>query len=362
MDYKVSVIIPAYNARDYLVASVGNLLDQTLSELEVIVVNDCSQDDGMDLLKEHYGDNERVVLIDQPRNMGPGAARNAGVKAARGEYIGFVDADDAVLPDAFLKMYEAARDNKADILHTTGVLMPISRENVPDLLKVDRDYWLQKTLDEYEPADRITVLSDDISDRFEKWKKHAYHWAVWNKLYRREFLLENDLCFGGMKLSEDELFCFGCLFLAKRYVLMPGDFYLYRIFGDSLCRGKYTATLLERAVNSALDIVPLVNSLMDRIDFFKGNTSARTEVIASMLNELETYFIRPVYQEIGEASYEPIKKIFDERFGEYADYVYYTFFRLHENYPELGDDMKKATDANYLADMLDKKKAQKENK
>ena len=128
MDYKVSVIIPMYNAEGFIEAVVDSLLAQTLKETEIIVVNDCSPDNSMAVCRRRYGDNDRVMLIDQPKNMGPGEARNTGIKAARGEYIAFADSDDNMLPNALEEMYKGAKQENADVLHCTGAIFPLVKD------------------------------------------------------------------------------------------------------------------------------------------------------------------------------------------------------------------------------------------
>ena len=81
MDYKVSVIVPMYKAVRFIKPAVEGLLAQTLKELEVIIVDDCSPDDSLEKCRELYGNHERVQILAQPRNMGPGEARNTGIKA-----------------------------------------------------------------------------------------------------------------------------------------------------------------------------------------------------------------------------------------------------------------------------------------
>ena len=336
MNYKVSVVIPMYKARDYIIENVDSLLAQTLPELEVVIVNDCTPDDSMEICRSHYSENERVQLIDQPKNMGPGAARNAGVKVARGEYIAFVDSDDAVLPDTYEKMYKVAKENDADVLHNTGFVMPLVMNAPTNLLNVPEDDRIELPTDRYDTAQEIKVVSDDMGERFANWKKEEYHWAVWNKLYRKEFLVENDLHFGDMKLAEDMVFCFGCLFHAKKYVLMPGFFYLYRMSEVSLCRGSDTLKLLERSLVSAIGSVPAMKNGMKGVAFFEEHPEYAQEAIDFVIRNLEMLYIIPCFQSAGAEKIEEdgrVKRIISEKFGESADYVYYAFMEQHKNYP-----------------------------
>lgn len=114
---QVSVIVPVYNAEKTLAACLGNLVHQTLADIEIIVVNDASTDGSLQILRacaEQFPD--KVVLIDLPENKGPGGARNAALDAATGEYIGFADADDLCDTHMYEKLYAAAKEQDADIV------------------------------------------------------------------------------------------------------------------------------------------------------------------------------------------------------------------------------------------------------
>lgn len=112
---EISVIIPVYNVQNYLSQCIESLLEQTQNNMELIFVNDASTDRSLDILKlyqERY--NEKIVVIDSKENLRQGGARNLGIKKARGKYIGFVDSDDAVLPEMFEKLYCAITTSDSD--------------------------------------------------------------------------------------------------------------------------------------------------------------------------------------------------------------------------------------------------------
>lgn len=114
---KVSIIVPVYNAKDTLIKCVGSLINQTLQDIEIILVNDCSTDNSfliMQLLEEQYP--EKILIINSDINRGAGGARNIGLNYASGEYIGFVDSDDEVAPRMFEKLYYKAKESDYDIV------------------------------------------------------------------------------------------------------------------------------------------------------------------------------------------------------------------------------------------------------
>lgn len=113
---KVSVIIPVYNTEKYLKKCLDSVCNQTLQDIEIICINDCSQDNCLEILKAYALSDTRVRIIDFKENRGAGAARNAGIEAAQGEYIGFVDSDDFIDLDFYEKLYNSGTKTKANVV------------------------------------------------------------------------------------------------------------------------------------------------------------------------------------------------------------------------------------------------------
>lgn len=112
---EVSVIVPVYNAEEYLPRCINSIQKQTLTDIEIILINDGSQDNSGRICDEYASRDDRIKVIHQ-KNAGVSAARNAGMRAAKGRYIGFVDADDWVNPDMYEAMLSSASQNNADIV------------------------------------------------------------------------------------------------------------------------------------------------------------------------------------------------------------------------------------------------------
>ena len=112
---KVSVVVPCYNVATYVGACLDSLVNQTLHDIEIICVDDKSTDDTANIIKKRAGADARIKLIELPQNAGVSVARNTGIDAATGEYIGFVDPDDYVDLDFYEKLYEVATRENADI-------------------------------------------------------------------------------------------------------------------------------------------------------------------------------------------------------------------------------------------------------
>jgi glycosyltransferase involved in cell wall biosynthesis len=116
--HKISVIVPVYKAEPYLRKCLDSLVKQTLREIEIICINDCSPDNSLPMLKEYAKKDDRIKIIDFKKNKGVQAARNAGMKIAKGEYTGFCDSDDYVDLDFYRRLYERAKETGADIAHS----------------------------------------------------------------------------------------------------------------------------------------------------------------------------------------------------------------------------------------------------
>ena len=116
MVVKVSVIIPVYNVEKYLAECLDSVINQTLKDIEIICVDDCSTDGSPTILEEYKNREPRITVITHERNRGLGAARNTGMEAASGQYVWFVDSDDWIAPQACQLLYDTAKTNDVDVL------------------------------------------------------------------------------------------------------------------------------------------------------------------------------------------------------------------------------------------------------
>lgn len=202
----VSVIIPVYNAQDYIRKCVGSVMAQTLRDIEIICVDDGSPDNSLEILKELQAQDDRIKVISQP-NGGAGAARNNGLRNATGEYLSFLDADDFFEPNMLEEAYNCAQEYRADFVVFNS-----------DQYHMDKDAfvevpWVLRTKDipPYMPFS-YRQLTDNVFKTFVGW--------AWDKLYRRSFVLEHDLWFQEQRTTNDMLFVFSALVVAKRIAIV----------------------------------------------------------------------------------------------------------------------------------------------
>ncbi len=116
MKPKVSIIIPVYNVERYLRECLDSVISQTMTEIEIICIEDCSTDHSWEILREYAQKEPRMVLLRNEKNCGQGYARNRGIDIAQGEYIQFVDSDDYIVSGAVEKLYRTATENGLDLI------------------------------------------------------------------------------------------------------------------------------------------------------------------------------------------------------------------------------------------------------
>ena len=201
-EIKVSVIIPVYNVEKYLRQNLQSVADQTLKEIEIICVDDGSTDSSFEIVQEFAAKDPRFVAVQQ-KNAGAGAARNNGLRRARGEYLSFLDSDDFFAPDMLETAYNKAQETKADF-----VVFNSDQYN-EDEKKFKQVSWVVRyaELPPYQPFGR-RAMTDNIFKVFVGW--------AWDKLFNRKWVLEHDLWFQEQRTSNDMLFVFSAVAIAKR--------------------------------------------------------------------------------------------------------------------------------------------------
>lgn len=225
-----SIIIPIYNASQYIANGYANVLVQTYTNWELIFINDGSLDSSAEILDDLASKDSRVRVIHQS-NAGPGIARNTGLKVAKGEWIYFYDADDEIAFGLLQRCVGVAEKHKSDIV-TWG------------FDAYDTQIMLH-TYSQFE--DCVMYTNNEIGQ----------HWAMlmrqsvigngfpWNKLYRRSMLIDNNIWFGEERVMEDELFNLRVLRVAKSMVVLSDVLYTYYCNNAGNSRGRFLANRFE---------------------------------------------------------------------------------------------------------------------
>ena len=212
VDPLVTIIIPVYNAEKYLEKCLNSVLNQTMSEIEVIVVNDGSKDSSEEMALKYSRIDPRLRVITQ-ENSGPSAARNRGLREAKGEYICFYDADDWVLPEAVAELYSVAERTNADIV-------------ISSYYRVVGNFIRHSPFVDKEQVIGVETEKRLLYQAFVESKSGII--PIWNKIYRKELLLRQGIAFDeGKKNAEDFLFNLMAFTKAKTITIIPNAFYYY---------------------------------------------------------------------------------------------------------------------------------------
>src|SRR5689334_9186190 len=113
---QVSIIVPVYNVERYLGECLDSILSQDFEDFEIVAVDDCSQDGSSEILRQYAERDARIKIIVMPQNRGLGAARNAGLAAATGRYVWFIDSDDSIRPGSLSAIMARAEETGAEVV------------------------------------------------------------------------------------------------------------------------------------------------------------------------------------------------------------------------------------------------------
>lgn len=211
----VSVVIPVYNAEKYLRECLDSVTGQTLKNIEIICVDDGSTDSSLSILREYEKRDSRLSVLTQ-KNQFAGVARNNGLNHAKGEYVAFLDSDDFFDADMLRSMYNRAKAYEADlcVCKFKHLWQNENRiENVPESCKASML-----------PKYKEVFSRKDIGHEIFQFTIGA----PWNKLYRREFVLEHHLQFQDTRTANDEAFVKTALALAERITSLDQYLVVYR--------------------------------------------------------------------------------------------------------------------------------------
>lgn len=240
----ISVVMPIYNAMKYLADCIDSVLAQKGVSLELILVNDGSTDNSLSICQSFAdnNDNVRVVSID---NSGPATAKNVGLSMATGEYVSFIDSDDALMPDMYKKMMESAHRHDADITCCS-------------YLQIDE----QGNLSHTEASNKEYVLTQEETVRRFLTKDKIYT-QNWTKIYRRKMLSDNNISYvDGLKTEEDTLFNIVAFSACKIVTIVDEPLYRYTYREQSLSR-DYFKTNFEMFGNNLLMKLEKVTEMVE---------------------------------------------------------------------------------------------------
>jgi glycosyltransferase involved in cell wall biosynthesis len=242
---KVSVIIPVYNTQNYLRQCLDSVVEQTLIDIEVIIVNDGSTDNSSNIINEYLGRDERFTCVSHGVNEGLPEARNSGVLIAQGKYVIHLDSDDYWLDEGALEaLYQTAEIDGCDVLKFNG-LHHINGSCVRPIF--NPEYI--------------------INGSFESEKEFWQYRSIFLYFFKKQFLDENNLEFiRGINLGEDAIFLSSALPCSKRISTLPRTFYAYRVDNLSLMRKPWTLENFIQEENAARIVSGNIKHVKDAFD------------------------------------------------------------------------------------------------
>ncbi|MDD6093721.1 MAG: glycosyltransferase [bacterium] len=286
----VSVIVPVYNAEKYLVKCLDSIINQTLKDIEIILVNDGSTDNSLKIIKDYKNKyKDKIVIIDK-KNEGQGVARNEGMKVASGEYLTFIDSDDYIDKNMLSDMVEVAHAKKADIVYTSSMFE-------------DTDYGV---------IDKRCVYTSEVIKNYILTQS-----GPCSKLIKRELIVKNNLYFPKLRAYEDIAVVPIWALYTENIVMLDKGYYYYLIHDGS--------TMKQISFNKKLyDIMDAMNNVYTEFLKKKKLDEYKSEIewlyICHLLHAASLRFFKfDNYRE----NIENINKIMNTKFPKWRNNKYY---------------------------------------
>ena len=213
MSVLVSAIIPVYNSEEFLEECIVSLINQTLKNIEIIVVNDGSSDKSLEILKKYEKIDSRLIIIDQ-KNNGPSAARNRGIEIASGEYLSFVDSDDWIDLRMYEEMYSRAKSTEADIVICDMKMTGVNSDLYIKGISFDIKSYSKKEF-------KSNIYNELLSN--------SQFNSMANKIYKTKIVKENNIFLDeNIYYAEDWLFNMQTIIHTSNIEYINKQFYYYR--------------------------------------------------------------------------------------------------------------------------------------
>ncbi|PWB88324.1 glycosyltransferase family 2 protein [Methanobrevibacter thaueri] len=309
---KISVIVPVYDVEDYLVDALDSLANQSLTDIEVLMIDDGSNDNSRHMVEKYALDYDNFHAFHK-ENEGLSVTRNYGLKYAKGEYIFFIDSDDYLLHDALEKLYNCAVKYDSDI-----VTANFFRYN-------DKKSW-QHIISDYV----FNSLENDLynTNLFE-YPNLIWDMPVWNKLYKKEFLDDNNLrFFDGRVIFEDNIFSTESYAKAKKVSVLKDGFYCWRMRAPNTSLSQsHDTNRGDELYKMAKMVNDIVNENIDDYEILSRKYMKwLTLDIPFYMSKIKTY-PKEDHIYIFEGAHKLINLIPDEYFNELNTY-YQVFYKM----------------------------------
>ncbi len=290
----VSIVTPAYNASQYINRSIESLISQTYENVELIYVNDGSTDDTAEIIKSYTQSFQNIKMINT-KNTGAGEARNIGLQKAKGKYIMFLDADDYFMPDMIEKMVTKIGNTKSDIcICGSESYDSNTHKTCFNHHTIKKQFLPNKTI--FSPQD----IKNNIFTVFATYP--------WDKMYKKQFILENNLCFLNLKSTNDSFFVLLSILLSQKITYT--DEILIKYYTN--LSNSITVNSVKNPEDFAFSLQEIKNYLLKLSIFYKYEQDFINYFIAASIYKFKIY--------PNEVSKKLIEKIKNHYFFEFNIY------------------------------------------
>lgn len=273
---KVSVLVPVYNVAPYIERCARSLFEQTLDDIEILFINDCTPDNSMDIIRrvltEYPERTAQTRIYDMPQNSGQATVRAFGMNKAMGDYVIHCDADDWVDTDLYDKMYQCAVRTKADIV----VCDEIYEEHSGDIVHV------------------VEELPATCRELLVSWYKRTVGLFVHNKMVCRSLYLDNDIYpWAGLNMWEDNGLLARMLYFGGTLSQIKGSYYHYNRTNINATTCGYGEKAVNQMIGIAQHLTDFFESIPDAEDFRKTKMAfqflARINLITDKFKNIKRY-------------------------------------------------------------------------
>lgn len=240
---KISIIIPVYGVEEFIRNCIESIVEQTYDNIEVILINDCSIDNSIEIaneiIKEYHG-KIQFIIVNHQINKKQAGARNTGIKKSTGEYIFFLDSDDQLFPDAIASLVNEALKSNADVITANRKSYNFYTGEEYKLLEKDYAYY----------------ITQDVT----QCQNIEFQGTVWNKLIKRSFIIKHNLFFEEGIYYEDDLWIFKLLCSRPIISFIPNYTYIYYIRKNSTIQTYSEVHLYSRIIVAEETLRYIINN------------------------------------------------------------------------------------------------------
>lgn len=287
----LSVIIPVYNTEKYLRKCLDSIINQTYKDLEIICIDDCSTDNSFQILKEYELKDPRIKVFKNETNLKVGKTRNLGITLATGDYIHFMDSDDWLDLNAYKTLLNKIENKDVDIIYFL-----LRRKTINGQFTTKIYNWPNK-----KHLEKLISINDDY-DIINNWQTINA-----TKIYRKNFLTENNLYYGNYENTEDLHYCYTTLLKSNRIYITEDTLYNYRYHNPkSLVNTRFKNHL--NSIKIFLDLYEFTKDYPWQIADIVNNTTFRYLFRTLWLNVIKHNMEYEEFKEIMTDLYEKLSK------------------------------------------------------